>query len=643
MWNIFLCIFLDILTNMKREQFFPQESKIINKNVASKISNWKFFLPEISLEHMKKIYLFILLAIFVPGMSSAAISSWQKSASMVSRYSTDFGSEEYKQSIRNLKASNINTVSLIVPYFQSTCQSSDIQATGGTPTEASIISGIDYARSQGLNVSLKVHLETLFDGNCAWRANIDASDRAAWFANYGAVLNRLGIIAAAHGVSEIVIGAELIRMSSGDPNITPHAADNSARWKTMIANLRKVFGGKLTYSANWGSGGFATETNQVKFWDSLDTIGISGYYELPSGTDSVADIKTQWDRWNTNNIAPLTTTYNKSFQFTEIGYQSADGARFQPWDYNRKWWAGYDGQEQANLYEALFQYWNNYSYMQGVNLWDWSTDPNVGGQGNTDYTPNKKPAQTVISNYFSGGTTPNPQPPPPPPPTPGTFSSSTTTTGSTVGQSVTVNTNVVSQSAASNLIVDLEVYNSTGQKIEQRFFESQNFTAGQSKPYSLTFTPSASGTYKVAIGVFSAGWTTNYYWNDSYTFNVSSTTTTPPPPPPPNPTPPPPPQPGNYVLNNWWPTDGASLSGVQPFKAMVENLEVASYTMYWQVDGGALVLMPTNLTDYPHKETLVDVNSWTWRGNGPYSVTFIAKDNTGKIIAQKTISISIAR
>jgi endoglucanase len=61
--------------------------------------------------------------------------------------------------------------------------------------------------------------------------------------------------------------------------------------------------------------------------------------------------------------------------------------------------------------------------------------------------------------------------------------------------------------------------------------------------------------------------------------------------------------------------------------------------MYWQVDGGGLNHMSTNYTDGPHKETLVNVGSWTWRGSGPYKVNFVAKMN-GAVVAQKLISIS---
>src|SRR4051812_34670266 len=56
----------------------------------------------------------------------------------------------------------------------------------------------------------------------------------------------------------------------------------------------------------------------------------------------------------------------------------------------------------------------------------------------------------------------------------------------------------------------------------------------------------------------------------------------------------------------WWPAEGAHVSGTQPLKALVSGYSVSSYTMTWQVDGGALNAMVTNKTDAPHKEASVN-------------------------------------
>jgi endoglucanase len=89
----------------------------------------------------------------------------------------------------------------------------------------------------------------------------------------------------------------------------------------------------------------------------------------------------------------------------------------------------------------------------------------------------------------------------------------------------------------------------------------------------------------------------------------------------------------------WWPTQEAVIQGVQPFKGLLQGSALSEYSMYWQVDGGQLNLMPDNYQDYPHKEVLVDLSGWNWKGTGPYVLTFVAKDKSGNVVGQTTRTI----
>lgn len=93
-------------------------------------------------------------------------------------------------------------------------------------------------------------------------------------------------------------------------------------------------------------------------------------------------------------------------------------------------------------------------------------------------------------------------------------------------------------------------------------------------------------------------------------------------------------------INVWWPTDGAHVTGTQPFKAMVPSMDVGNYEMFWRVDGGNWVPMGSDWRDYPHKEASVDVSGWAWHGSGPYVIDFSAKSG-GSEIAKATVKIYI--
>lgn len=94
-------------------------------------------------------------------------------------------------------------------------------------------------------------------------------------------------------------------------------------------------------------------------------------------------------------------------------------------------------------------------------------------------------------------------------------------------------------------------------------------------------------------------------------------------------------------MDIWWPKDGVRISGTHPFKAIVTNLSLHEYTMYWQVDGDRLNPLANNYEVYPHKEILVDLSGWKWRGDGPYKVNFVAKDSLGKTIAEREVKIYV--
>jgi fibronectin type III domain protein len=94
-------------------------------------------------------------------------------------------------------------------------------------------------------------------------------------------------------------------------------------------------------------------------------------------------------------------------------------------------------------------------------------------------------------------------------------------------------------------------------------------------------------------------------------------------------------------INIWWPTNAARVSGTQPFKAVLQGWAVTQYRMYWRVDAGQLNHMYDSYVDWPHKEAIVSVATWNWRGQGPYTIDFIATDLNGKTVGVKTVQIYV--
>ena len=71
---------------------------------------------------------------------------------------------------------------------------------------------------------------------------------------------------------------------------------------------------------------------------------------------------------------------------------------------------------------------------------------------------------------------------------------------------------------AISALVDLEVYDASGTKVFQQWWDNRAFSAGGTLTLSATWAVAASaktGAYTVVIGVFSPGWGTLYSWNGS--------------------------------------------------------------------------------------------------------------------------------
>ncbi len=481
----------------------------------------------------------VVLSSFILSPGSFAHAAFQlNGANIMPTSPTDFGSASMYQSLRNLAADHANEVTLVIPLGQSNDYSTDVSTNGLTPTDASLVTAIQEAHSLGMSVALKPQIQVATGD---WEANVNPSDRTTWFTNYGNLLVHYAQIGQAQHAEEFVMGTELIQMASSYVNST-----NTQNWNALIARVRAVYGGQLTYASNWGSGS-ADEMDQIQFWNNLDVMGVDYYMPYNGASESVSQMESEEQTWNQQNLAWLVQQWGKPVQFIEAGYRSVQNANTAPFDWSIS--GPPDMNDQANAYQALFGYWSTQPFMKGITLWRWNSNPNSGGTSDTDYTPQGKPAEQVMANFF-GGTITNPST--------STSSSTSSTTGSGSGStgsgngsgsssgsgsasgpvsatalasasSVAPNTPVTLTATVSNtgstadsgLIIDTEVY-SGGTRVYQNFEENQSIAAGGSTSFASTWTPTTAGTYTVEVGVFTSGWAQALAWNG----NAASVTVT---------------------------------------------------------------------------------------------------------------------
>jgi len=143
----------------------------------------------------------------------------------------------------------------------------------------------------------------------------------------------------------------------------------------------------VTYSINWDN------IKNLSFYESLDFVGISGYYSLSYKKDpSVEELTKKWEKVKTKILTIQEKDFKKPIIFTEVGYTSQDGTNKDPWNYYIS--ETVDLQEQKDCYQAFTNVWLDEELLRGVFFYDYF---GVGGKDDLGYTFRNK---QNISNDF---------------------------------------------------------------------------------------------------------------------------------------------------------------------------------------------------------------------------------------------------
>lgn len=291
------------------------------------------------------------------------------------------GPEVYDKAIDDIAAMGADTVEIVVDSKQengsSSCIFVDVRQA---PTIEKLTALIQYAKSKRLRVVLMplVLLQRPVDNQ--WRGVINPQSWDEWFESYREMVTHYATAAEAGHADVFIVGSELVS--------TERFKDE---WVRTIHDVRKVFHGLLTYSANWD------HYLKIPFWDQLDLISTNSYWKLGENRDAtVADIVGNWRKIQ-KELLPWIRTQHKPYMFTEVGWCSVANAAHEPWDYTQES-VPLDLELQKKLYEGFFQAWKDVPELGGYNIWQWT--PNGGGPTDRSYTPAGKPAEEVLRKAF---------------------------------------------------------------------------------------------------------------------------------------------------------------------------------------------------------------------------------------------------
>jgi hypothetical protein len=267
--------------------------------------------------------------------------------------------------------------------------STEIQLDFEAPFEenrAAVARMIAQAHARGIKVLLIPHLWVETGG---WRGEIEPGSPEGWAAyqaSYRAFVLTWAKLAAEAGADAFSIGVECKSWSGRFGEF----------WSAFIADVRAVFPGVLTYSANWD------EVEAVLFWDQLDLIGINAFYPLASHNGATYAEYVEGALRARDGVRALAEVLELPVLFVEIGYTTRRDAAVEPW-----LWPDdmvnvvYDEHEQARAIAALLEAFLPEPWFAGFFVWRYYASlDDVSQEHSWGFSPHGKVAEGVLAQIF---------------------------------------------------------------------------------------------------------------------------------------------------------------------------------------------------------------------------------------------------
>lgn len=319
------------------------------------------------------------------GLAREISRKFQKGMCYVAWDKERYQSPYSDRSLERLAETGTNSIGIVTTWYQKNADSTEILPTENTPTDESLLHAIRKSHALGLRVMLKPHIDLVETGEGGGRGDIFFRSEEGWkewFANYRIFIAHYARLAEISQVELLCVGTEL--------STTVEKADE---WLETIRAVRKHYSGLITYAANWND-----EFEKIQFWNELDFAGIDAYFPLSQTQDPPPEeLKAVCEVW-VKRLEAWAKPMGKPIIFTEVGYSSAACAAMTPWE--EKSPGGADLNLQAKCYRTLLETIWGKEWLAGIYWWRWHATPNAGGVNNKGFTPQNKPAQKVLVEWY---------------------------------------------------------------------------------------------------------------------------------------------------------------------------------------------------------------------------------------------------
>ena len=287
---------------------------------------------------------------------------------------------EMERALDELKSLGVNSVA-IHPYAQIREDGHLLTGRGGTAGTTHISTPLRWARERGISVMLVPHI-AYWGTKFLWRGEINFGTPEEWdifFNDYEKWIVQMATLAEEGHAQVFCVGLEY-----------SFAQKDEARWRKIIAAVRAVYHGKVTYGANWN------EYAEVKFWDALDYLGVLAYFPLTKNDDpSVSELTAAWEKRCTE-LEKFSKQNGKQFLFTEIGYNENSRAAAEPWSF--KTGGVHAAEIQARCIDVALGLPEKHPFLAGMYWWKWY--PEIPHRETENYRLQTAPIKALIAKHW---------------------------------------------------------------------------------------------------------------------------------------------------------------------------------------------------------------------------------------------------
>ncbi len=292
--------------------------------------------------------------------------------------------QKYYRSVKHLQKLGCRWINFVVDARQKDVHSNRVYLNWNLTARPQVMTRLLlYAHQLGIHTLLMPIILLDHATGDQWRGTIKPQSWHQWFVGYRAYIRTYARVAAAGKCSIFSVGSELLSTEKF-----------RGRWLRIVRMTRKIFKGKLIYSANWD------HYKQVLIWHELNYVAMNAYWRLayhPGHT-----VSTLVQRWRPiqKQVLAFAAKMHRPLLLTEIGWYNLQDTIVEPWNYTGS--GPLDPDEQLRAYESFGMAWDGLpkKTFAGAFLWEWMPGGKPSDYGS--YSLQGEPALPLMTRWISG-------------------------------------------------------------------------------------------------------------------------------------------------------------------------------------------------------------------------------------------------